>query len=312
MQEYSKEWADKYRSLLKTGEIYPRRWYGYHDMILDTVIAVTCRPDACSIDVGCHTGRFTGLMSQLSQRVYAIDPNLEKYAQSASRPVGKNWWMSRKPERIVFVNVAVADRKGISDYYESEHVSGSGKTGWNSLLGDRENSLSQNIRRRRVGSIPVERLDDIIHRDVPVGLIKIDVEGLERSVIKGARKIINNHRPVIVYESRWASQLIKAQGYLLWPLGHVLGSPVMDGANCMLNMLAIPEERAEELFPELQSRVNALIKQVTDQLDQGYYDGQALRDWHSQHLLEIAGSRLLLPSTLPNVTPVARQPEDLA
>lgn len=312
MQEYSKEWAEQYKALLKTGQIYPKRWYGYHDMILDTVIAAVCQPDRCSIDVGCHTGRFTGLMSQLSQRVYAIDPNLERYALSAARTPKKKWWLARRPERIVFMNVAVADRKGTSDYYESEHTDGTTKTGWNSLLGDRENSLSQNIHRRRAGSIPVERLDDIIHRDVPVGFVKIDVEGLERLVVKGARKIINNHRPVLVYESRWASQLVKAQGYLLWPLGHVLGSPVLDGSSCMLNMLAIPEERVEDIFPAVQSSVNALIKQVTDQLDQGYYDGQALQQWHGQHLLDMTADRLIMPATLPNVTPKPRQPQALA
>jgi len=319
MQEYSKEWADRYRALLKTGETYPKRWYEYHNMILDTVIAAVCQPDQCSIDVGCYTGRFTGLMSQLSQRVYAIDPNLESYALGARffahRPK-KNWWMVRRPERIVFMNVAVADRKGTSDYYESEHADGTAKSGWNSMLGDRENALSQNIHRRRAGrvetragSIPVERLDDIIHRDVPVGFVKIDVEGLERQVIKGARQIINNRRPVLVYEAGWASQLIKAQGYLLWPLGHVLGTPVTDGNSCMLNMLAIPEERSEEIFPAVQSSVNALIKQVTDQLGQGYYDRQELQKWHGQHLLEMTAQRLLMPATLPDVTPTPPPPE---
>lgn len=303
MEEYSKEWSDRYKALLKTGEIYPRRWYSYHDMMLDTVIAAACRPDAASIDVGCHAGRFTGLMSQLSQRVYAVDPNLEKYVAGTNRRIGKRWWLSRRPERIVFLNTAVADRRGTADYYESVSEDGNQKSGWNSLLGERENAARLGIHRKKIGSIPVERLDDLIHRDIPVGFIKIDVEGLERSVINGARRILNTHRPVVVYESRWATQLMNKLGYLMWPLGHVLKSPVLDGRNCMLNMLAIPEERAEDMSKTMIPAINELVNLITGQLDQGYYDREEIERWHGKHLLDMASNKMLSDTNLPNVTP---------
>jgi hypothetical protein len=42
--------------------------------------------------------------------------------------------------------------------------------------------------------------DSALTRDHPVGLIKIDVEGLEPQVLKGLAQTIESHRPVVVLE----------------------------------------------------------------------------------------------------------------
>jgi FkbM family methyltransferase len=49
-------------------------------------------------------------------------------------------------------------------------------------------------------TVQQRKLDDIIPGNVSVQLIKIDVEGGEFSVLKGAEKILANSRPIIIYE----------------------------------------------------------------------------------------------------------------
>ncbi|MEO8772563.1 MAG: FkbM family methyltransferase [Ferruginibacter sp.] len=48
--------------------------------------------------------------------------------------------------------------------------------------------------------VEVRKLDDIIPADIPVEFIKIDVEGAEFGVLKGAVKILTRWKPVIIYE----------------------------------------------------------------------------------------------------------------
>ncbi len=48
--------------------------------------------------------------------------------------------------------------------------------------------------------VEVRKLDEIIPADIPIEFIKIDVEGAEFEVIKGAVKILTKWKPVIIYE----------------------------------------------------------------------------------------------------------------
>ena len=43
-------------------------------------------------------------------------------------------------------------------------------------------------------------LDEIIPKDVVIDFIKIDVEGGEFGVLKGAQHLLKKHKPVIVFE----------------------------------------------------------------------------------------------------------------
>ncbi len=69
--------------------------------------------------------------------------------------------------------------------------------------------------------VKVRRMDDVF-AGASVDLIKIDVEGMEREVIEGARQLIERSRPTLyvendrVEESAALISLIQACGYRLW------------------------------------------------------------------------------------------------
>jgi hypothetical protein len=48
---------------------------------------------------------------------------------------------------------------------------------------------------------PLDKIVEELGDDIPVGLIKIDVEGHEFKVIQGARKTLAHHRPVVLFEA---------------------------------------------------------------------------------------------------------------
>lgn len=48
--------------------------------------------------------------------------------------------------------------------------------------------------------VETERLDQLIPKNIRIDFIKIDVEGAEFEVLKGAEKILRNNRPIIIFE----------------------------------------------------------------------------------------------------------------
>lgn len=48
--------------------------------------------------------------------------------------------------------------------------------------------------------VQLERLDDVIDPELAVGLVKVDVEGAEVKVLRGAQQLLRRHRPAVVFE----------------------------------------------------------------------------------------------------------------
>jgi FkbM family methyltransferase len=108
--------------------------------------------------------------------------------------------------------------------------------------------------------VPIVRLDDVYDRDT-LKLIKIDVEGMELEVLKGASRLLTEMRPVLYIENEFADKspaLVRhvwEAGYVAWwhiaacyNPGNVRGRTdnIFGTASCV-NMLCIPKERAGEI-----------------------------------------------------------------
>ncbi len=77
-----------------------------------------------------------------------------------------------------------------------------------SSMRDSRNRGSAQIRNR--GAIQARRLDDVLANYDDVVLIKIDVEGMETSVLESAKRTIAKHEPVIITEA-WNRTMRKQQ-----------------------------------------------------------------------------------------------------
>jgi FkbM family methyltransferase len=154
-----------------------------YDRQLNAVIRRLLRPGANSVDVGAHRG---AVLRELMRRApggthVAIEPLPEQAA----------FLRARFPTAHVLA-YALSDRAGEATFY---HVVGRPtRSGLRRVAYPSPDETVVPIR------VPLARLDDLLPPELPIDLIKIDVEGAEHGVLAGAAGVIARHRPVIVFE----------------------------------------------------------------------------------------------------------------
>jgi FkbM family methyltransferase len=139
------------------------------------------------MDVGAHVGFYSLLISRAvgpSGKVYAFEPVPEIFACLKEHIALNN------ATNVIPIPIALSDEKGSAKM--------SVKGGGSSLF-------------RRVSDefveVQVERLDDFVEREKieRVDAIKLDVEGAELKVIRGADKTIRRDKPILMVEIQAAT-----------------------------------------------------------------------------------------------------------
>jgi FkbM family methyltransferase len=159
------------------------------------------KPGDTVIDAGAHIGYFTMQMAASvgpAGRVYAFEP-FDPNAELLERSIAEN----RFEERVTFRRAAVGASSGTATLtFPAETLNSGGAY----LLRDGTAPLTGNLQ----ASVPLVALDDLDVRR-PVRFIKMDVEGAEPHVIRGAVRLLNEDRPVILSELH-PVQLERASG----------------------------------------------------------------------------------------------------
>ena len=154
-----------------------------------------------AIDVGGHIGFFTMNMAAAvgpEGRVYAFEP-LETNANLLERSIVENGF----GDRVRFQRAAVGAAPGTATLTFPEETLNSGGA---YLLRDGSAPLTGNQKK----DVPLVALDALELRR-PIRLIKMDVEGAEPQVLRGAERILRDDRPVILSELH-PTQLERASG----------------------------------------------------------------------------------------------------
>ncbi len=169
-------WRRKYRILQRLGESRP-------DVRL---VASLCDRNRISLDIGADVGEFTIAMLPSSQSVVAFEPRPAQARDLAS--------MFNAVGAAVRVEaVALSDTPGVTAMRVLESDPGRSTIDTANALSDTDDSAVQTI------DVPVKRLDDLQLDNV--GLIKIDVEGHELAVLRGAAATLTRNRPTVVVEA---------------------------------------------------------------------------------------------------------------
>ncbi len=166
-------------------------FFGSYEPELREIFRSILRPGAIAVDVGANIGWHTLLMAQLvgeHGRVIAVEPN-----PSILRGLHQNVELNRFSQ-VEIVPCALADAEGVVSFYGPDaDDAGSGN---GHVVGEAMSRQEPTI------DVEARRLDDVaaaagLDR---LDLIKIDVEGFEWPVLRGADQVIARFRPHIVFE----------------------------------------------------------------------------------------------------------------
>jgi FkbM family methyltransferase len=161
------------------GERLDRRDQLLTARILRRVVAA----DTNCIDVGAHTGEVLAELLRLAPRGrhLAVEPI----------PVLAEQLRARFPQ-VEVVHAALADEPGEAEFqWVEKNPAFSGLIARPDL---RPQDRPVAIR------VPLARLDDLVPPDRRIGLVKVDVEGAELGVFRGAGRILGRDRPWLLFE----------------------------------------------------------------------------------------------------------------
>lgn len=171
----------------------PAPWYwrfvawrvGHFDAELQ-LLPFLCDATKASIDVGASIGSYTVHLLNHSASCYAFEPRLDAVASLVRRLT------ARPSPRLHVEAVALSDRTGEAALRIVRTDAGRSTI-------EAANPVER-VGAIEVVTVPTRRLDDYAAVIGAVGCIKIDVEGHEESVLRGAERILVRDRPALIVE----------------------------------------------------------------------------------------------------------------
>ena len=153
--------------------------------------------DKVFFDVGAHIGLYSIPASKLAKKVIAFEPS-----QKNILAFKKNMLLNNNPSNIQIEPYVVSEQAGEISFFE------------NNLASNPKNSILQSSEIGIERKIKTFSLDEYVQKNQLIpDIIKIDVEGAEYLVLKGAKSIMLTNKPKI-YLSLHPRQ-IKQLGYPL-------------------------------------------------------------------------------------------------
>ena len=151
--------------------------------------------DKIAIDVGVYRGIYSFQLSKYFKKVVSFEPNPLIFNDLKNN-------LEKIISNIQIFNYALSNEDGVTKL----KIPNRGKSIFNKnyeelfKLGAASIHQSNNLGNYQSFDVSKKKLDDIINRSEKVGFIKIDVEGHENEVIDGAKKVINENKPVLLVE----------------------------------------------------------------------------------------------------------------
>lgn len=152
------------------------------------------------IDIGANIGFYSVLFAQeINKRVLSVEPT-----QNALKRLRQNIKLNNVESKVEIFEGVVSDHNGTLKI-----KSVVGKEEYSTIC----NPVHESIGQQQILEEEVEciTLDDLIEKyQLSPGFIKMDVEGAEMLVFKGAMKTLTKHRPIII--SELTDELLRKNG----------------------------------------------------------------------------------------------------
>jgi FkbM family methyltransferase len=150
------------------------------------------------IDIGANTGDYTKMLAGRFERVIAFEPN--KQALEGLR--------DNLPQNVSVVEIGLSDKIGeetFAVFENSVHTR---------IIKDNPAPLINTGNQTGEAIMTVETLDRFNFHEVD--FIKIDVEGMEVAVVKGAILTVNSNNPILLIEIHFKPNEEAIRNFLPW------------------------------------------------------------------------------------------------
>ena len=156
-----------------------------YDRLTKLIMRRMLSSSSSCIDVGCHRGEMLEAMLRYAPtgKHFAFEPIPSFYNDLKSRYNGQ----------VTILPYALSDRNGESSFQYIRNAPA--YSGIKRRQYAVDNPLIEEI------AVELRTLDAVIPSDLPIDLIKIDVEGAEFGVLLGARKVLKTFKPLVIFES---------------------------------------------------------------------------------------------------------------
>jgi FkbM family methyltransferase len=157
--------------------------YDQHTVL---IMKMVLSRDSCCVDVGAHVGSVLEEIINISPggKHIAFEPIPYLFEELKSNEVFRN---------VSFYDFALSDEVGDATFFWVKN-----DPAYSGLKERRYDFPDPEIQKITVRKA---RLDDLIPSNQRINLIKIDVEGGELPVLQGAKRIITENKPYIIFES---------------------------------------------------------------------------------------------------------------
>lgn len=173
------------RSLIFTGE------YSSDEFRL---LASLCPPDHAVLEIGANIGAISVPLARylrgIGGKLYCYEPQ-----QTIFNILCANMALNGI-ENVLLKDIGLGEKSG-SSFYELPDYGQIGNFGDVCLNQKPSENLSSHSVKTSLSTLDTEMSGE----SMPIGLIKIDVQGMELDVLKGGEKTIEKHRPVIYVEN---------------------------------------------------------------------------------------------------------------
>jgi FkbM family methyltransferase len=167
-------------SLIPGDQISDRiAFLGYYDRGLSQRVATLARQGGLMVDVGANLGVFSLTWAAMRKDNRAIA--LEASPRTAPRLVA-NVERNNLQSRITVLAVAAGLKHGVLPFA----LGPSDQTGWGGFASSAEHIETVNV--------PVLPLDEVVPADIRIALLKVDTEGADTWVLRGAHRLLSERR----------------------------------------------------------------------------------------------------------------------
>ncbi len=155
-----------------------------YDRLTQKIMKLTIKPTSNCVDVGCHKG-------EILDEIIKLSPNGKHFA---FEPIPKLFEVleQKYASKVSVYPNALAETEGNTTFQFVKNAP--------AYSGIKKRKYAIDNPDIEEINVELKKLDDIIPSDVKIDFIKIDVEGAELGVLKGAKNILIKSKPVVIFE----------------------------------------------------------------------------------------------------------------